>query len=113
MPRQISPDKLVLRCYAHQSNEGSWYGVCLELNLATEAHSPEDLRRKMGEMISSYIETVLDTEDKASIPALLTRRAPFLDWVKYYVIKSLVYLRRFPGNFVFEESIPFHLAHSC
>ncbi len=109
----VTPNRLVLRCYGHKTRNGRWFGVCLDLDLAVEADSPAELKSKMNDVISSYFEVVLDTDDRASIPDLLTRRAPFFDWVKYFGIRLLVFIREFPGNFIFKESIPFHLAHNC
>lgn len=109
----VSPDKLVLRCYGHKIKQGKWFGVCLEFNLAAEANSPDELRQKIGDMISSYIETVLDTEDNTSIPALLSRRSPIRNWLIYYLFRIVIFIRKFPGNFTFKEIIPFHLAHNC
>ena len=110
----VAPDRLILRCYGYQKNN-RWIGICLNFNLAVEAESPEELRQKMHEVIESYIETVLDTEDKDSIPALLSRRAPLYDWIIYGLIKFAVYLIHLPKKFAFnfKETIPFHLAHSC
>jgi hypothetical protein len=110
---EISPHKLVLNCYGHRTFNNRWYGVCLELNLAAEAGSSDELREKLYDMVISYIETVLDTDEKESIPHLLTRRAPIKDWLAYYVIRLLMFIKKFPNNFTFKQIIPFHLAHSC
>jgi len=67
----------------------------------------------MSEVIVSYLETVFNTEDKASIPQLLKRRAPLLDWLTYYKIRIIMFINRFPGNFIFNEVIPFPSAHGC
>ena len=109
----ISPDRLVLRCYGHKTEKGNLVGVCLDLDIAVEAESIEELKKKMSQAVASYIEAVLDTNDRSSIPALFTRRAPFKDLIIYYYIKFRHYIRQFPGNFTFNEIIPFHLAHSC
>ena len=109
----VKPSRFILRCYGHKTEKGNWFGVCLDLNLAVEAESPELLEQKMGEAIVSYIETVLDTDDKRSIPQLLSRRAPIYDWFMYYLIKLAVFVKQFPGRFIFKEIVPFHLAHSC
>jgi len=109
----ISPRRFVLRCYGQKTEKGNLVGVCLDLDIAVEAESIEELKRKMNQAFQTYLETVLDTDDTDSIPHLLTRRAPLKDWVLYYFIKSIHYIRRFPGNFTFKEIIPFHLAHSC
>lgn len=110
---ELEPSKLVLKCYGHPTREGRYFGVCLNLNVAVEAVSIEELQSKMSEAIISYIETVLDTVDKASVPELLCRRAPLRDWLIYYFIKAAGHIKKFPGNFTFKEFIPFHLVHSC
>jgi hypothetical protein len=110
---RIRPESLILRCYGHKTSKGNWVGVCLDFNLAVEADSPQLLKEKMGEVILSYLETVIDTQDAASIPKLLTRRAPLKDWLLYHFIGLLAFMRRLRGLFVFQQVIPFHLAHSC
>ena len=109
----LRPNNLILRCYGHRTNKGNWVGVCLELNVAVEADSPDLLKKKMGEAIQSYIEVLLDTKDSASIPPLLYRPAPPMDWAKYYLIRFALFIKGLPRLFVFKESIPFHLAHNC
>jgi len=108
----LSPSRLVFNCYARKKKRGGWYGVCLELNLAAEADSPNELKKELNSMIVSYIETVLNTKDHDSIPALLERRAPLLDWIKFYWIKALITINNLPGDFTFKQAIPFHLAHN-
>jgi len=110
---QFKPSDLVLRCYAHRVNGGRWFGVCVDLNLAAEADSPEELKKKLNDIILSYLETVIETDDRDSIPSLLSRRAPINDWLKYYFIKLLISIRNFPNNFTFQELIPFHLSGTC
>ena len=114
---EITPDKLVLRCFGHRIEEDRWWGICLDLNLAVEAESPKQLVRKMGEVIISYIEAVQDTDDKESISELLSRKAPLRDWALYYFIVSMFRATqikdRFRNYLTFREVIPFHLAHSC
>ncbi len=107
-------DKLILRCYGYRRNGSNWVGVCLELNLAVEAGSINELKAKMNEVIESYIATVLDTEDKDSIPRLLSRRAPIQDWLIYYFIRLVCVVKQIRGKIItFKEILPFHLAHNC
>ena len=108
----VKPGNFILKCYGHKTEKGNWFGLCLDFNLAVEAESPELLKKKMNEVIISYIDTVLYTGDKESIPQLFSRRAPLLDWLKYYYISLVLFIRRFPGDFIFKEIVPFHLAHS-
>ena len=109
----VRPNNFILRCYGHRINGSKWCGVCLEFNLAAEAESSEQLRKKLYDMIVSYVDTVIETDDKESIPDLLVRRAPLYNWAIYYLIKLLVSFHNFPNKFLrFKESIPFHLAHN-
>ena len=113
MATNLHPDRLILRCYGYRAKDGNWYGVCLDLNIAVQASTTAELRAKMNEAIESYLDSVLDTDDRASIPALLSRKAPWPDWLRYYWFRLLDLIRRFPDNFTFQEYIPFHLSHAC
>lgn len=109
--------QLILKCYGHRTKEGKWFGLCLDYNIAAEADSLEEMKQKMNEFIESYIETIHDTDDKDSIPNLLSRRAPIHYWLTYYLIyyflKTKFFIKQFPGNLTFKASIPIHLAHNC
>lgn len=110
----IPPEKLILRCYACKNGDKKWHAMCLDINLAIEADSLQEIREKMNNVIISYIDTVLDTQDKDSIPALLFRPAPLRDWLFYYYLKSLYFIiKELPQKILFKEFIPFHLAHNC
>ena len=87
--RDILPRNLILRCYAHRTEKGNLVGVCIDLDICVEASTEAELKRKMSDAISSYLESVLDTEDPASVPDLLVRRAPLRDLAIYYLIKIL------------------------
>jgi len=112
--KKLRPVDLVLRCYGHRKKNGRWYGVCIDLNLAVEAYDRNELQEKLKAVILSYLETVIDTDDKKSIPPLLFRRAPLYDWAVYYFTKLIISIKSFPGNFTFNELLPFHLsANNC
>jgi len=83
------------------------------LNIAVQADSQLELRKKMNDAIESYFKSVLDTDDKLSIPALIYRKAPLNDWIIYYLIKFIVLTRQIPRRFIFKEYVPFHLAPNC
>jgi len=108
----IRPNQLVLRCMAHRQ-KGRWVGVCLDLNLGAEADSLEELKSKMDEFVSSYIATVLDTDDRASVSDLISRKAPWKDWLKYYALRLHLFVRKLPDRLIFKEYIPFELSHNC
>jgi len=107
--KNIRPSNLVLRCYAHPIENGKWYGVCLELNLSAEAESVEQIQKQIKEIIVSYIETVVDTDDYQSVSRLLNRKAPIDKWLKYYWIKTKLYIKHLSNSSVFDEIIPFSL----
>jgi hypothetical protein len=108
----MAPKDLILRCYGYKDKFGKWYGVCLDLNLAAEAESLSELRSKLNNMIESYIAVALNTNDNTSVPDLLSRKAPLFDWLCYYMICSLNYVRQIPDRITFNEIIPFRLAHN-
>ena len=109
----IPISNLVLRCYGHTINTGKWYGVCVDLNIAAEAESVDQLKKKLFKQILSYVEAVLDTDDHGSIPDLFERKAPLSDWIKYYFIKSIISIGELKNKLVFKEFIPVHLPHAC
>jgi hypothetical protein len=109
----LKPEKLILRCYGYKFGDNPFTGVCVDLNIAVQAESRVELEKKMNNAIKSYIETVLDTEDKSSIASLIFRRAPIRDQIIYYILKIIVKIKQIPTNFIFKEYIPFHLAHNC
>ena len=112
--KKLRPADLVLRCYGHRKKNGRWYGVCIDLNLAVEAYDRNELQEKLKNVIVSYLETVYNTNDEQSIPPLLFRRAPLYYWVIYYFTKLIIYINKFPDNFIFNELLPFHLsAKNC
>lgn len=89
--RTLKPKEFVLRCYGSKDSRGKWYGNCIDLNIAAEADTVPELRQKLGQMITSYIETVFDTDDADSIPDLFHRRSPFLDIMRYHLFTMLRY----------------------
>lgn len=110
----VYSENLVLRCYAYRTPRNTWIAKCIDLDLVTEEDSLPVAKKSLEEAIEGYIETVLDTEDKESIPRLLQRKAPLVDRMKYELLKSELTRRLYPKKPVpFLSSIPFHLAHTC
>jgi len=107
----MQPTQLLLRCYGFYRH-GQWHGLCLDFDIAAQADSPQALRAKLAEIIESYVETVLDTDDKASVAALLDRRAPLEDWLRYWAagLAAQIHPSR---RLLFKQALPFHLATHC
>ena len=110
---ELKPKRLILRCYGYKFGNNPFVGVCIDLNIAVQAQTPHELKKKMNEAIKSYFETVFDTEDKLSIASLIFRRAPLRDIIFYYLIKIAFKIKQIPTYFSFKEYIPVHFPHNC
>ena len=78
----MKTDQLILKCYIDEE-EGAWVAVCLDFNLAAQAESPSAARKKLEAMILSYVTEAL-TVDREYADQLLSRKAPWPAWIKYY-----------------------------
>jgi hypothetical protein len=73
----------ILKCYA-KYDEGQWIANCLDFDLAAQADSFEAAKTKLENMIKEYVFDALVGEDKDYAQQLLSRKAPLLEWLKYY-----------------------------
>jgi predicted RNase H-like HicB family nuclease len=64
-----------LHCYAEGRN-GDWEAICLDLDIAVQGSSFEEVFRSLQQAISLYLETVTDLPPQER-RALLRRPAPF------------------------------------
>ena len=73
----------VLKCYVESSQDG-WEGICVDLDIAVQADSFDDVIRELEDAINVYFETVmgLPAEDRRR---LLNRRVPLLRRARYTV----------------------------
>ncbi|MEA2108617.1 MAG: hypothetical protein U9P07_04280 [Pseudomonadota bacterium] len=107
------PSQLILRSYGYY-NDKKWIGLCIDFDIAVQAHTEAELKKKMQDAIKSYIETVLNTDNKESISELLNRKAPPLSIIKFHLISALMEFRHLRRKFfTFDEVLPFHLSSSC
>ncbi len=65
----------VLRCYA-EGRDGEWEAICLDLDIAVQGESFEEVFRSLGDAISLYIESIANLPE-AERSAFLDRPAPF------------------------------------
>src|SRR3954469_11259802 len=68
-------------CIARQE-DGIWEAFCLDLDLAVQGDSFDEVRNDLGRMIVSYLESA-QAEAEPARSQLLNRRAPFfvrLSW---------------------------------
>lgn len=72
----MRPVDLVVRMYARRLPDGSWRAVCVDYDLEAAGPSYEKAMASLDDAVVGYLETVFETGDPDSIPALLERRAP-------------------------------------
>lgn len=108
--KPMKTSDLVLRCYAEREQDGTWFAICLDLNLAVQADSAKAAKAKLHAQIVQYVKDAL-TVDREYFSDLLPRRAPIGFFVRYYFIKTLCALRGFDrgrksAKRVFKENLP-------
>nr|VFK33614.1 MAG: hypothetical protein BECKMB1821G_GA0114241_11701 [Candidatus Kentron sp. MB] len=84
----MSPANLILHCYAERKDD-LWQAFCLDLTIAAQGESFEEVRRKLAIMVKEYIDDAIEGEDQAYAKQLLTRRAPLRYWLKYNLYRFL------------------------
>lgn len=89
----ITPAQLILRCYAENS-DGQWQAFCLDLDLAAQGESLGEVRDTLHAMIVEYVFDAVAGEDQEHAAYLLTRRAPFSVWARYYLYCALARVGR-------------------
>ena len=88
--RASGPNR-VLRCCA-SGRGGAWEAICLDLDIAVQGRSFDDVAKQLNEAIALYLETVADLpEDERS--ALLNRSVPLWTRIRYAVDAFLMALR--------------------
>lgn len=84
----MKPSDLILRCYLEKENEGTWFAMCIDLNLYARGDSDHEAKRKLHAYIKEYISEAL-TKDAQYIECLIPRRAPLSFRLKYHFISLL------------------------
>lgn len=78
--------QLVLRCFAEKDRDGSWFAMCIDLNLYARAGSEDEVRKQLTQIIVEYVHEAV-TDDKEHVHELMLRRAPLNFVLRYYFIK--------------------------
>jgi len=84
----IKPHQLVLRCYAEKKGD-QWQAFCLEFDLAAQAESFPEVKKRLESQIGTYVIDALVGEDREYAHQLLNRRAPLSKWVKFYFYRAI------------------------
>ncbi len=106
--------QLVLRCYAENSGN-QWQAICLDLNLAAQADTFDEVESKLREMINEYVYDALVGEDKEYADYFLSRKAPLSVWAKYYFQCNLAKVVSLKNNVhrFFKETLPLTPHSDC
>lgn len=76
---------LTLRCFAEHEADGSWFALCLSLNLYARGDTFEEARGKLHKEIVGYLKEAV-TKDAEHFGDLVPRRAPVFFWWRYFRI---------------------------
>lgn len=106
----MKPTDLILRCYGYRRKDGTWYAVCIDLNLDAEGSSVKDVKRSLNYAIHGYFDTIAEIENGESLAHLIRRPAPLKERVFYQVIRLAHSVRR---AVAFTEAVPVHPAAHC
>jgi hypothetical protein len=98
---------LVLRCYAERDEDGTWFAICLPLNLYARGDSFEHARKKLHAVTNAYLREALVGSEKEHVGDLVPRPAPIYFWLRYAFIWCCVHVRRHVETVrKFKESVP-------
>lgn len=100
--------QLSLRCYAEQKG-ALWVAICVDLGLAAQADSFDEVRVKLHAQIGEYVYDALCGEDQDHAAELLfSRKASLEHRAKYYFAPVLNKLNGLQVNIVekFKEVLP-------
>lgn len=95
----------ILHCYASGS-DGEWEAVCIDLDLAVQGHSFEEVSNLLSEAIALHLEGVMDLP-KTDQARLLNRRVPWHVRLRYAAEAFFFFMRsRDGGRFEHQYTIP-------
>ena len=107
------PDRSV-RCFSEPDPErpGRWRARCVDLDLWASGNTDAEARRSLHDAVEVYLETVLDTQDRESIPALL-RRGSLLEILRWQAASALERAKLRAGEHRYREALPYRALHGA
>ncbi len=101
----IKPTNLVLRCYAEEEKDGTWFAICLDLNVYARGDNFSEVRSKLNQLIRSYVREAVE-KDAEYVSDLLPRRAPVYFWLRYALIVAMGHIHRLASRQEFKVPVP-------
>jgi hypothetical protein len=96
----------VLHCYAF-GREGAWEAICIDLDLAVQGGSFEEIASLLQEAIVFHLERVMELPEKDRA-RLLNRRVPWHVRLRYALEAFFFFMRRRDGGpFEHRYTIPY------
>lgn len=85
----MTSHKRKVRCFAEKRGS-QWQAFCIELNLAVQADSLEEVVKKLHAMIRSYIQLATEQNDPTHQRDMLYRPAPLSIQLRYWYVRTVV-----------------------
>jgi len=114
----MNPIKFLLRCYVERKS-GHWQAFCIDLNLAVQGESQEEVVQKLHQQIHDYLRDIFEGEDRPYAAQLLNRKAPLSLRLRYYQLSMMCKLAgllraakspSIKDRFAFRDAMPVKLA---
>ena len=104
--------ELVLRCYA-EGRDGDWEAICLDLDIAVQGSSRNDVVAKLEDAIELYIDSLSDLPESDRV-RLLRRPVPLGLRLKIYlkVLRAMFLRHRHDDSFHVQFDVPAALARA-
>lgn len=107
MRARLKADELILRCFAEQDpQDGTWFAMCLDLNLYARGDSYAEVRRKLHDVIVAYLKDAIVGAERDHVGDLIPRRAPLYFWFRYACIWCRSKLHQLTTARRFKETLP-------
>lgn len=106
----MKPYEILLRCFAERK-EDYWQAFCIDLCLAVQGDSLQEVKGKLHSQIADYLQDILEGEDRPYAAQLLRRKSPLPIVAKYHLISAMSHVHRWKQNaFAFRDAMPLKLA---
>ena len=111
---RLRPSELVLRCMGYRTRRGTWVAKCIDFDLTSEGGSMKESQEILLSMIDTYLQSVLETSDRDSIPRLLLRKSLIRDRILFHIILAASRWDHWRMNFsTFTNMLPINLGTAC
>lgn len=85
----MKPNELILHGLLRRESEGYWAAYCLDFTLYATGETAEEAMGKLRVIVDEYLTDALVGDDQEYAADLLSRRAPLIDWIRFYWLDFL------------------------